>query len=251
MKKLAVLIYGLISYFSFLGVILYAIGFVGNFGVSNTLDSLPSKPVLHAVMINLGLLSFFAIQHSGMARKGFKNWVKQYTPEAAERSTFVMMSNMALFAVMYFWEPIGGVLWHADTQLMKTSIITVYMFGWALVFISTFLINHFQLFGLQQVWYNFTNKSIPAAKFRTPSLYRMVRHPLYVGFIIVFWSAPTMTVAHLMFASITTIYILLAIQLEEKDLLDELGNEYQTYRQQVPMIIPKLPQNNREAIKAE
>ncbi|MGJ8664222.1 MAG: methanethiol S-methyltransferase, partial [Marinicella sp.] len=238
------------AYASFHFVILYAIGFIGNFGISNTLDSVPNKPTLQALMINLGLLSLFAVQHSGMARKGFKDWIKQFIPEAAERSTYVMLSNIALFTLMLFWEPIGGVIWQVESQFAVTVLISLYMSGWALVFISSFLINHFHLFGLQQVWFNFKGKVIPAGKFTTPSLYRFVRHPLYVGFIVLMWSATTMTVAHLLFAVMCTAYILVGIQFEEKDLKDELGDDYAAYQAEVPMIVPRIPKKAAKTVKS-
>lgn len=241
MKKSLVLCYGVIAYLMFHAVIAYTIGFIGNFGITNTLDALPNRPLMEALFINLGLLTLFAVQHSGMARKGFKNWIKKYIPAAAERSTYVIMSNLTLLALMVFWEPIGGVLWHVESQLGVTLLITLYMFGWALVFVSSFLINHFHLFGLQQVWYHFRGKTMPTSQFTTPSLYRFVRHPLYVGFIILMWSATTMTVAHLLFAVGATLYILVGIQFEEKDLKDDLGEAYAKYQQQVPMIIPRVP----------
>ncbi len=241
MKKTLILIYGVIAYLMFMAVITYAMGFIGNFGLSNTLDSLPNRPLMEALFINLGLLTLFAVQHSGMARKGFKTWIKKYISSAAERSTYVMMSNLAFLSLMVFWEPIGGVIWHVESQLGITALISLYMMGWSLVFISSFLINHFNLFGLQQVWYNFKGKSMPGSKFTTPSLYRYVRHPLYVGFIILMWSATTMTVAHLLFAVGATLYILVGIQFEEKDLKEELGEAYTAYQQSVPMIIPRVP----------
>lgn len=251
MKKSVILIYGVIAYASFMGVIIYAIGFIGNFGLNNTLDSIPNKPLVQALLINLGLLTLFAVQHSGMARKGFKNWIRQFIPAAAERSTFVMISNIALLVLMLYWEPIGGVLWQVESQLATTVIISFYMLGWALVFLSSFLINHFNLFGLQQVWYHFKGKTIEPARFTTPSLYRMVRHPLYLGFIILMWSATTMTVAHLLFAVMCTLYILVGIQFEEQDLKEELGDEYVAYQAQVPMIVPSRPVKIKSVIQTK
>lgn len=250
MKKLTILIYGVIAYLSFHAVILYTMAFIGNFGLTNSLDSMPNKPMLSAMLINIGLLTMFAVQHSGMARKGFKNWLKKFIPEAAERSTFVLMSNIALFLVLYFWEPIGGVIWQANSQFSQITLISLYMLGWSIVFVSSFLINHFHLFGLQQVWYNFKGKEVPPAQFTTPSLYKYVRHPLYVGFIILSWSATTMTLAHLLFAVMITAYILVGIQFEEKDLKDELGSEYEAYQKQVPMIVPGLPKSNDSSPKS-
>ena len=240
MKKTVILIYGITAYVMFLGVAIYAIGFIGNFAISNTLDAIPSTPFWQALLINLGVLLLFAIQHSGMARQSFKQWITRHIPKAAERSTYVLMSNLAMVLIFALWEPMGGVIWSADNAVAKALILSLYMFGWALVFVSTFLINHFHLFGLQQVWFHFIGTTASKSRFTTPSLYRMVRHPLYVGWIMVIWAATTMTVAHLVFAIITTVYILVAIQFEEKDLQQEFGEEYTRYQKNVPMIIPSF-----------
>jgi protein-S-isoprenylcysteine O-methyltransferase Ste14 len=240
MKKLAIFIYGILSYVMFLGVFVYAIGFIGNIKITNSIDSLPGIPFTQALMINLGLLSLFALQHSGMARKGFKYWITKYIPKSAERSTYVLLSNVVMIVMFYYWQPMGGTIWSVDSDFGKTSLMTVYMFGWALVLISTFLINHFYLFGLQQVWAELKSKTIPDANFVTPSLYKAVRHPLYVGWLVVFWAAPIMTVAHFVFALMSSVYILVAIQFEEKDLVDEFGDTYKKYQEQVPMIIPRI-----------
>ena len=244
MKKFIIFIYGILSYLMFLGVFIYAIGFIGNIKINNSLDSIPSLSLTHALMINLGLLSLFALQHSGMARKGFKNWITKYIPEPAERSTYVLLSNIVMIVLFYFWQPMGGTIWSVESDFAKTSLMALFMFGWAIVLISTFLINHFHLFGLQQIWYQLLNKPIPPANFSQPSLYKSVRHPLYVGWIIVFWAAPTMTIAHMVFALMSTAYILVAIQFEEKDLIDEFGDEYRKYQEDVPMIIPKIISNS-------
>ena len=252
MKKFIIFIFGTLSYLMFLGVFIYAIGFIGNFGgISNSIDSIPGKPLSHALMINLGLLSFFAIQHSGMARKGFKNWMTKYIPETAERSTYVLWSNIAMILIFMFWEPMGGTVWSFSNEFAKSAILSIYMFGWAIVLISTFLINHFHLFGLQQVCYQLVNKPIPESNFHTPAFYKWVRHPLYVGWIVVFWSAPTMTVAHLLFAMMCTAYILIAIRLEEKDLVDEFGDTYIEYKKKVPMLIPSKTVYGKKLTAAE
>ncbi len=248
MKKITIFIYGLLSYLMFLGVFVYSIGFIGNFKITNSLDSIPGVPFTQALMVNLGLLSLFALQHSGMARKGFKSWITKFIPKSAERSTYVLLSNAVLILMFHFWEPMGGMIWSVDSVVAKTSLITIFMFGWALILISTYLINHFHLFGLQQVWTQLRNKTIPPAKFVTPSLYKAVRHPLYVGWIIVVWAAPTMTVAHLVFSLICTAYILIAIRFEESDLVDELGDEYKNYQKDVPMIIPSFKPNNKNKL---
>lgn len=244
MKKLTILIYGTLSYIMFLGVFVYAIGFIGNFAVANSIDAMPYTPFIQALMINLGLLAAFSLQHSGMARKGFKSWLTRFIPQSAERSTYVLLSNCAMIALFVFWQPMGGIIWSIDSEYLKSVIITLYMFGWALVLISTFLINHFELFGLKQIWYQFIEKKMPQTKFVTPSLYKLVRHPMYVGWIIVFWSAPTMTVAHLIFAMMCTVYIVIAIGFEEKDLVNDMGEEYVNYQKQVPKLIPNFNQKS-------
>jgi len=240
MKKLTILIYGTLSYIMFLGVFVYAIGFIGNIAVKNSLDAMPNKPFMQALMINLGLLAAFSLQHSGMARKGFKSWITKYIPQSAERSTYVLISNLAMIALFVFWQPMGGTIWSVDSELAKSAIMTIYMFGWIIVLISTFLTSHFELFGLKQIWFQLSDKIMPKAKFVSPSLYKLVRHPMYVGWIIVFWSATNMTIAHLVFALMCTAYIVIAIVFEEKDLVDELGEEYREYQKQVPKLVPKL-----------
>ncbi len=249
MKKTVLLIYGIAAYVMFWAVALYAIGFIGNFGVSRTLDGLPDVPFITAALINLGLLSAFALQHSGMARQGFKKWLTRWIPAAAERSTYVLISNLAMIALFLLWEPMGVVFWSFDSGFAQASVITLYMFGWALIVVSTLQINHLHLFGVQQVWAAFRGHEIPASEFVTPALYRWVRHPLYVGWLIVFWAAPTMTVSHLFFALLLTVYILVAIRLEERDLEAEFGYKYRSYQRSVPMIIPhfqKQPKQYRD-----
>jgi len=244
MKKLIVFIYGILSYVMFLGVILYAICFIGNIYITNSLDAMPKIPFSHALMINIGLLSFFAIQHSGMARKGFKQWITKYIPSSAERSTYVFISNIAMLVIFYFWQPMGGVIWNTDNEILKNILLTLYMFGWALLFVSSFLIDHFHLFGLKQVWYDLSNKKMTYSKFMIPSLYKRVRHPLYVGWVIIVWATPIMTVSHLVFALLCSLYIIAGIKFEEKDLEAEFGDEYREYQKQVPMIIPSVRANN-------
>jgi protein-S-isoprenylcysteine O-methyltransferase Ste14 len=237
MNRISVLIYGAISYLVFLGVFIYAIGFVGNIGVPKAIDSAPNVPMAQALLINLGLLALFAIQHSVMARPFFKRWITRWIPAAAERSTYVMASNLALIALFVFWEPMGDVIWHLESTLAISLMYTGFAFGWMLVLVTTFLINHFDLFGLRQVWLNFRDRPITAVPFRLPYAYQIVRHPLYLGWLLAFWCTPTMTVAHLAFAAITTSYILIAIQLEEADLMDA-HPEYAAYRESTPMILP-------------
>lgn len=237
---MAAFLYGIASYGAFLGVFLYAIGFIGGFFTPTMLDGKPERPFLQALTIDLSLLGLFAIQHSLMARPAFKRWWTRFVPEAVERSTYVLLSSLALVALFLLWEPIGGVVWSAPDGLARNIVIAIYLFGWALLLYSTFLIDHFDLFGLKQVWRRLKGGSYQPPRFYTPSLYKVVRHPLYVGWLTIFWAAPTMTVAHLVFALATTVYILIAIQLEERDLVDAFGDRYVDYRRSTPMLIPRL-----------
>ena len=232
--------FGIVSYGVFLGVFLYAIGFIGGFLTPTTLDGAPDRPVIEALAIDVALLGLFAVQHSVMARPAFKRWWTRIVPEAAERSVYVLLSSLALVALFVFWEPIGGVVWSAPAGLARNSVIALYMLGWALLLYSTFLIDHFDLFGLRQVWNRLRGNNYRPPQFYTPSLYRVIRHPLYVGWLTIFWAAPTMTIAHLVFAIGTTAYILIAIQLEERDLVAAFGDTYVAYRRATPMLIPRL-----------
>jgi len=240
MKRVFVFVYGVICYLAFFGTFLYAIGFIGGLAVPTTLDGQPVLPVLPAVAIDLGLLALFAVQHSVMARPWFKRWWTRIVPPAAERSTYVLFSSLALILMFVAWQPIGGVVWQAESAVARTIVFDLFAFGWALVFVSTLLINHFDLFGLRQVWLYLRGKQYTHPKFSTPLLYKFVRHPLYVGWLMVFWSAPTMTAAHLLFALMTTAYILMAIRWEEKDLVALHGEPYRRYRESVPMLVPSL-----------
>jgi protein-S-isoprenylcysteine O-methyltransferase Ste14 len=238
MKKVFSLFYGLISYLAFLGTILYAIGFVGNLVVPKTIDSKPQIPLHTAIMADASLLLLFALQHSIMARPAFKGWWTKIVPEHMERSTFVLLASLCLMLMMWQWQPIGGIVWSIENEMVKKLLLFTYLFGWIIVFGSTFLINHFDLFGLRQVWMFFRGKPYTQLQFRTPLFYKLVRHPLYLGFLIAFWSTPVMTIAHLLFAVLTTGYILTAIQLEERDLLKVYGEKYTNYKKWTPMIIP-------------
>lgn len=233
-------LYGIICYGLFLGVFLYAIGFIGGFLTPTTLDGAPKRPLLEALAVDLGLLTLFAVQHSLMARPAFKRWWTRIVPEAVERSTYVLFSSLALVALYVWWQPIGGVIWDAPDGIARNAVIGLYLFGWALLLYTTFLIDHFDLFGLRQVWNRLKGNAYEPPKFYTPSLYRIVRHPLYIGWLTIFWAAPTMTVAHLVFALATTAYILIAIQLEERDLVTAFGDTYVNYRRSTPMLIPRL-----------
>jgi len=239
MKRTAMLIYGVISYFAFFGSILYAIGFVGNIWVPKAIDSAPTATFTVALLTNLGLLALFAVPHSVMARPAFKRALTKIIPEATERSTYVLISSLLLMVLFAFWEPMGGVIWHTDQPLVKAICYTLFGLGWAIVFASSFLINHFDLFGLRQVWLEFRGRPYTHLDFATPGLYRFVRHPLYVGFLLSSWFTPTMTVAHLVYAVMITAYILIGVRFEERDLKDALP-EYERYQEQVPMLIPRL-----------
>jgi protein-S-isoprenylcysteine O-methyltransferase Ste14 len=236
-SRVATFIYGVVCYLAFFATFLYAIAFIGNFGVGRSLDGVPQIPVLKAVAIDTALLGLFAVQHSVMARQWFKKALTRIVPEAAERSTYVLFSSLALIVLFWKWEPIGGVVWSVENPLGRLAILGLYAAGWVIVLVATFLINHFDLFGLRQVWINLRGREYTHLAFRTPGPYKLVRHPLYVGWLLVFWSAPIMTSAHLLFAVATTLYILVAIQFEERDLV-RLHPEYQHYRERVPMLLP-------------
>jgi methanethiol S-methyltransferase len=240
MSRIGIFAYGVLSYLVFFAVFLYGIGFIGGFLTPTSLDGVPSSTLGHALTADLALLAAFALQHSGMARPAFKTWWKRFVPEAAERSTYVLLSSLALAVLYIFWEPIGGVIWSAPDGIVRNGIIGLYLLGWLLLLYTTFLIDHFDLFGLKQVWRRLFNKTYRAPVFRTPSLYKVVRHPLYIGWLTIFWAAPTMTVAHLIFALATTAYILIAIRFEERDLVSAFGTTYIDYRARTPMLIPRL-----------
>lgn len=246
MSRTITLLYGVLTYVLFLGVFLYAIGFIGGFVTPTRLDGAPTQPLGVALAIDLGLLTAFALQHSGMARPAFKRWWTRFVPQAAERSTYVLFSNLAMLVLFMTWQPIGGVIWDTDGAA-RIAVTGVYLLGWAVLFYATCLIDHFDLFGVKQAWRAFRGHRYEAPKFHTPGMYRLVRHPLYVGWLMIFWAAPTMTVAHLVFALMTTAYILVAIQLEERDLLDAFGRDYAEYRRRTPMLIPRILRRRRAA----
>lgn len=250
MSRYLIFAYGVASYLIFLGVFVYAIAFLGNLYIPNSIDADPASPVWQAVIINLALLGGFAVQHSLMARPAFKRWWTRMIPPPAERSTYVLFSNFAMIALFALWQPIGGVIWDVSSQPTRSIILAVYFIGWAILFYATCLLNHFELFGLRQIWHHLRGDPMPTARFREPGMYKHVRHPIYVGWLIIFWATPTMTIAHLLFAVMTSAYILIAVQLEERDLVDELGEDYRAYQRRVPMIIPFL-KLGRKAPKAE
>lgn len=237
-KRTLVFFYGVLCYAVFFLTFLYAMGFVANVLVPSSIDSPPRGDFVQGLLVDLGLLLVFALQHSVMARPAFKRWWTRFIPEPAERSTYVLASSLALIALFAFWRPLGGVVWSVTNPVLARILDALCAFGFVLVLVATLLINHFDLFGLRQVWLHLIGKPYTPIGFRTPGLYRLVRHPLYVGFLLAFWSAPTMTLAHLVFALATSAYILIAIQLEERDLVENLGEPYRDYRKRVPMLVP-------------
>lgn len=237
-RRVAVFVYGLICYAMFGGTFLYAVGFVGNLFVPRSIDSTPGEPWPQALMVNVLLLGIFAVQHSVMARPSFKQLWTTIIPKEAERSTYVLFSSLALILLFWQWRPMGGVVWSIQGPAGRTLLLSLFAFGWLLVLSATFLINHFDLFGMRQVTLYLLGREYTRLEFKTPGLYRLVRHPLYLGWLCTFWATPTMTVAHLVFAIATTAYILIAIQWEERDLVGEHGSSYEQYRQNVPMLIP-------------
>lgn len=239
-KRILTFLYGAGSYGVFLASFLYAIGFVGNFGVPKAMDSPAAGPWQTAFWVDLGLLLLFGLQHSVMARPAFKRILTQVVAPSAERSTYVLASSLALLFLFWQWRPLGGTVWEVQNELGKMLLYGGFAFGWLLVLFTTFVINHFDLFGLRQVWRRLLGKPQAGLEFTTPLLYRIVRHPLYLGFFFAFWSSPLMTVTHLFFALVTTAYVLVAIQLEERDLV-AAHPEYAQYRRQVPMIVPGMP----------
>ena len=239
MKRLFMFIYGLTCYAVFFATFLYAIGFIGNLIVPKSIDSVPQVPLGTALFINLLLLGVFAVQHSLMARPFFKRWWTQIVHPAAERSTYVLFSSLALILLFALWEPMGGVIWSIESTAGQWIAYGAYAFGWGLVLFSTCAINHFDLFGLRQTWAYARDRELEPLKFVQPWIYRVVRHPLYVGWLFVFWATPTMTVAHLVFALATSIYILIAIQFEEHD-LQNAHPEYRAYKKRVPMLVPSM-----------
>lgn len=237
MKRVLAFAYGAGSYALAMATFVYAMGFIGNFGVPKSMDSPAAGSWQTALLVDFGLLALFAIQHSVMARPAFKRWITRFLPAAVERSTYVLASSLALLLVFWQWRPLGGTVWEAESVLARGVLYGGYASGWLLVLIATFVINHFDLFGLRQVWRHLQGQPQSKLRFVTPLLYRIVRHPLYVGWLCVFWITPTMTVTHLVFAAGTTAYIFIAVKFEERDLMRE-HPEYAEYRRRVPMMVP-------------
>lgn len=238
MNRLLTIRYGAASYVIFLAAFLYAIGFVGNLVVPRSIDAGVAAPVGEAVVVNVLLLGLFAVQHSVMARPAFKRWWTRVVPGSVERSTYVLLSSLVLFLLFWQWRTIPAIVWDVASPAGRAGLWALFWLGWATVLASTFMVNHFDLFGLRQVFLAWRGKPYSDIGFRSPLLYRLVRHPIMVGFIIAFWATPTMTAGHLLFAAVTTAYILIALQLEERDLVAALGDQYREYRRRVPMLVP-------------
>jgi protein-S-isoprenylcysteine O-methyltransferase Ste14 len=231
--------FGILSYLAFFVTLLYFMGWIVGIGVPTTLDAPATSTTWSSIAIDLGLLTMFGLQHSVMARPAFKEWWTKFVPASLERSVYVLCSSVALFALMAFWQPLGGVVWSAQNETLRMAIYGLFAIGWVILFLATFLINHFDLFGLRQVWLQLVDRPYTPLQFGTPLLYRVVRHPLYVGWLLIFWAAPTMTVAHLLLAVGLSAYILIAIPIEERDLM-RTHREYAQYRERVPMLLPRL-----------
>jgi protein-S-isoprenylcysteine O-methyltransferase Ste14 len=246
MGAIIAILYGSVVYAVFLGTFLYAVGFVSNQVVPKTIDSGPVGPLLPTLIINLCLLAVFAVQHSVMARPGFKRWWTRVVPKSVERSTYVLFASAALLLLYWQWQPLPTALWTVTDRGAAQLLNAVFWFGWALVLISTFVINHFELFGLRQVFARLMRRELPEPTFKTPSVYRYVRHPIYLGFLLAFWATPSMTVGHFLFAVGTTGYILIGIWFEERDLINQFGDRYRRYREQVGMLLPRPTQKNLE-----
>ncbi len=238
MGRFIAFLYGLVAYVAFFGTILYAIGFVEGLFVPKTIDVGGEAPLAEALIVNLLLMSVFAIQHSVMARKPFKAWWTQFVPPSVERSTYVLFSSLALMLLFWQWRAMPSVVWQIADTRTANAVLALSLVGWVIVFTSTFLINHFELFGLHQVANNLAGRPMPQVRFRTPLLYKLVRHPIYLGFVVAFWAAPTMTAGRLLFAAVTTAYIFVGIFLEERDLIEMFGDEYRRYRERVGMLVP-------------
>jgi methanethiol S-methyltransferase len=248
-KRIGFFAYGVVCYAIFFATFLYAVGFIGGFGVPTTLDGPRRGPLTEGIAVNVALLGIFAVQHSVMARRWFKERWTRIVPKELERSTYVLLSSLALIVLFWQWRPLGGVVWSVEDPVGRAVLYSLFGFGFLLVLVATFLINHFDLFGLRQVWLVLRGRPYTTLHFGTPGPYRYVRHPLYVGWFFAFWATPVMTLAHLLFAVATTAYILIAIQFEERDLVHEHGAAYEAYRREVPMLIPFTRNGERTALE--
>ena len=236
--RVTAFLYGIVAYLVFFGAFLYAIGFVTGLMVPKTIDTGTVVPVTEALVVNILLMSLFAVQHSVMARRQFKEWWTQYVPKPVERSTYVLLASLALILLFWQWRAMPALVWQIADPTIAKAVTLLSFIGWLLVLTSTFLINHFELFGLHQTANNLAGREMPPPRFRTPLYYKFVRHPIYLGFIIAFWAAPTMTIGHLLFAAVTTAYIVVGALLEERDLIDLFGDDYRRYKDRVSMLVP-------------
>ncbi len=238
MGKVIAFVYGAVAYVVFFVSFVYAIGFVGNLIVPKGIDDGPVGPIGAALLINVLLLGLFAVQHNVMARPAFKVWWTRLVPHAVERSTFVLLASLILLLMYWQWRPMPAVVWDVESGAGRLVLLGLFGLGWLIVLLSTFMIGHFELFGLERVFTHLRGQAEAPAAFKTPGFYRLVRHPLMTGFILAFWAAPTMTQGRLLFAAVTTVWILISIQLEERDLIDMFGDTYRKYRREVSMLVP-------------
>lgn len=237
--RLPIIVYGILAYLTFLAAFVYSIGFLGNIGVPRSVDHGIAAPLGEALAVNLALLGLFAVQHSVMARPGFKRWWTRFVAPSVERSTYVLIASAVLFVLFQQWRTMPALAWDVTSPIWRVVVWSAFWLGWVIALATTFMISHFELFGLRQAYLAWRGKACPEKGFRAPLLYRLVRHPLMVGFLIAFWSAPTMTAGHLLFAAATTGYILIAVHIEERDLVASLGTPYRDYQRRVPMLVPR------------
>ncbi len=240
MSRILTILYGVFAYIVFFASFLYIIGFLMNMFVPKTIDSGTAGGFLPSLLINLLLLTVFALQHSVMARPGFKRWWTRIIPEAIERSTYVLLSSLALFLLYFYWQPMTDQIWFIEGEILRTIIWAIFFLGVLIVLLSTFMIGHFELFGLTQVLRNYLGQGPIVSQFRSPGFYKLVRHPIMTGFIIAVWATPDMTVGHFVFALVSTLYIIVALRFEERDLIDALGDSYTQYRKNVPQLFPSF-----------